>query len=97
MNGQHLRALSIEELAPKAGEALVAGGVCKDAGGEVATGAAALLQGSLELVADVVGQAQEVLGYDVSAAYEFVLGSIASAYCCMSTPDVARVQRQGWF
>ncbi|CAM9410163.1 unnamed protein product, partial [Laminaria digitata] len=29
MNGQHLRALPVEDLAPKVGEALVEGGVCK--------------------------------------------------------------------
>ena len=68
MNGQHLRALPVEELAPKVGEALVEGGVCKDADGAFAKGAAALLQGSLELVGDVVGQAQDVMGYNVSMA-----------------------------
>lgn len=68
MNSQHLRALPVEELSPKVGEALVEGGVCKDAGGAFAMGAAALLQGSLELVGDVVGQAQDVMGYPVSMA-----------------------------
>lgn len=51
------------------GQALVEAGVCKDAGGAFAMGAAALLQGSLELVADVVGQAQGTLGYTVSTAW----------------------------
>lgn len=58
----------MEELAPKVGEALVEGGVCKDADGAFAKDSAALLQGSLELVADVVGQAKDVTGYDVSPA-----------------------------
>lgn len=66
MNGQHLRALPVDDLAPMVGQALVEAGVCKDAGGAFAMGAAALLQGSLELVADVVSQAQDTLGYTVS-------------------------------
>lgn len=47
------------------GETLVGAGVCKDATGSFATGATSLLQGSLELVADVVDQAQDVMGFDV--------------------------------
>lgn len=70
MNGQHLRALPVEELAPKVGEALVEGGVCKDASSAFATGAAALLQGSLELVGDVVDQANDVMGYNVSIKFD---------------------------
>lgn len=66
MNGQHLRALPIEELSPKVGEALAEAGICKDPSGEFAKKAGVLLQGSLELVADVVPQAQDVLAYPVS-------------------------------
>lgn len=70
MNGQHLRALPVEELAPMVGSALVEAGVCKDAGGAFANGAASLLQGSLELVTDVVSQTPDVLGYKVNIVYE---------------------------
>lgn len=70
MNGQHLRALPVEELAPMVGSALVEAGVCKDAGGAFANGAASLLQGSLELVTDVVSQTPDVLGYKVNRVYE---------------------------
>lgn len=65
MNGQHLRALPVEELTPMVQKALVEAGVCKDAEGAFATHAAGLLQGSLELVADVVEQTKAVLAYDV--------------------------------
>ena len=66
MNGQHLRALPVEELTPMVGEALAEAGVCKEAGGTFAARASALLQGSLELVADAVKQTKTVLSYDVS-------------------------------
>lgn len=65
MNGQHVRALPAEELAPMVGEALVEAGVCKEPNGVFASESAALLQGSLELVTDVVGQAEEVMEYKV--------------------------------
>lgn len=65
MNGQHLRALPIEELVPKVGEALTEVGMCNDATGEFAKKAGVLLQGSLELVADVIPQAKDVLAYQV--------------------------------
>lgn len=65
MNGQHLRALPVEELSPMVGSTLVEAGVCKDATGAFAKGAASLLQGSLELVTDAVSQAHDVLGYKV--------------------------------
>lgn len=45
---------------------LVEAGVCKDASGAFANGAASLLQGSLELVTDAVSQTQDVLGYKAS-------------------------------
>ncbi|CAM9762453.1 unnamed protein product [Ascophyllum nodosum] len=64
MNGQHLRALPVEELTPMVGEALAEAGVCKEAGGAFAARASALLQGSLELVADAVKQTKTVLSYD---------------------------------
>lgn len=69
MNGQHVRALPLDELAPKVGDTLVKAGICKDASGAFAKGASSLIQGSLELVADVVGLAQGVLRYDVSNAW----------------------------
>eukprot|EP00903_Cladosiphon_okamuranus_P013091 g12211.t1 len=75
MNGQHLRALPLEELSPMVGSALVEAGVCKDAVGEFAKGAASLLQGSLELVTDAVVQTQDVLGYK----FEEVIRSKESA------------------
>lgn len=65
MNGQHLRALPMEELVPKVGEALAEVGMCKEATGEFAKKAGILLQGSLELVADVISQARDVLDYKV--------------------------------
>lgn len=65
MNGQHLRALPVEELTPMVGAALVEAGVCKDAEGAFAAHTAGLLQGSLELVADVVEQTKAVLAYEV--------------------------------
>lgn len=67
MNGQHVRALPVEELAPMVGSALVEAGVCKGAGGAFAMGATSLLQGSLELITDVVGETHDVMGYKVSA------------------------------
>ncbi|CAB1103538.1 unnamed protein product [Ectocarpus sp. CCAP 1310/34] len=63
MNGQHLRALAVEELIPMVGSALVEAGVCKDAGGPFVMSAATLVQGSLELVTDAINQTQDVLGY----------------------------------
>lgn len=65
MNGQHLRALPVEEVAPMVGSALVEADVCKDSGGSFAMGAAALVQGSLELVNDAVSQTRDVLEYKV--------------------------------
>lgn len=65
MNGQHLRALPVEQLTPMVGKALIEAGVCKDAESAFAAHTAGLLQGSLELVADVVEQTKEVLTYDV--------------------------------
>lgn len=65
MNGQHVRALPVEELAPMVGNVLVEAGVCKDAGGAFAMSAASLLQGSLELITDAVSQTHDVLGYKV--------------------------------
>lgn len=65
MNGQHLRALPTEKLAPKIGDALVEAGICKDATGEFVTGTGVLLQGSLELIADVVPQVEDVMNYQV--------------------------------
>lgn len=53
------------------GSTLLEAGVCKDAGGAFATGAASLLQGSLELVTDAVTQTQDVLGYKVSLRDSF--------------------------
>ncbi|CAM9597847.1 unnamed protein product [Ectocarpus sp. 13 AM-2016] len=63
MNGQHLRALAVEELVPMVGSMLVEAGVCKDAGGPFVMSAATLVQGSLELVTDAISQTQDVLGY----------------------------------
>lgn len=65
MNGQHVRALPLEELAPMVGSVLVEAGVCKDAGGAFAMGAASLLQGSIELITDAVSQTRDVMGYKV--------------------------------
>ncbi|CAM9199309.1 unnamed protein product [Hapterophycus canaliculatus] len=64
MNGQHLRALPVEEVAPMVGSALVEADVCKESGGSFAMGAASLVQGSLELVNDAVGQTRDVLKYE---------------------------------
>eukprot|EP00752_Nemacystus_decipiens_P005945 g5369.t1 len=75
MNGQHLRALPVEELAPMVGSTLLEAGMCKDADGAFAKGAASLLQGSLELVTDAVNQTKDVLGYK----FEEVIKSEESA------------------
>lgn len=48
------------------GSSLAEAGVCKDAGGAFAKGAASLIQGSLELVTDAVSLTHDVLGYKVS-------------------------------
>lgn len=55
------------------GSTLVEADVCKDAGGTFAKGAASLLQGSLELVTDVVIQTHDVLGYKVSTRTKLTL------------------------
>ena len=55
------------------GSTLVEAGVCKDATGAFAKGAASLLQGSLELVTDAVSQAHDVLGYKVIPEQFFFL------------------------
>lgn len=65
MNGQHVRALPVEELAPMVGSVLVEAGVCKDVGGAFAMGATSLLQGSIELITDAISQTHDVMGYKV--------------------------------
>ncbi|CAM9179987.1 unnamed protein product [Choristocarpus tenellus] len=65
MNGQHLRAMPAEELAPMVGEVLVKEGICTDAGGAFASGAAAVSKGSMELIADVIPLTKVVMSYQL--------------------------------
>jgi hypothetical protein len=84
---QHLRALPTEELAPLVGAALVDAGICKDASGAFATGATGLCKGSMELVADVVPQIQQLLQYPVSGFFFASLAAAASVlYMCLYEP-----------
>lgn len=80
MNGQHLRALPVEELAPMVGSALVEADVCKEASGDFATAAASLVQGSLELVNDAVSQTRDVLEYKVPSVNEIVPSNISPCF-----------------
>lgn len=80
MNGQHLRALAVEELVPMVGSTLVEAGVCKDAGGAFVRSAASLLQGSLELVTDAISQTQDMLEYKVKTD-RYPLNEAEEAIC----------------
>jgi hypothetical protein len=66
---QHLRALPTEELSPLVGAALVDAGICKDVNGAFAVGATNLCKNSMELVADVVPQIEQLLKYPVSLTF----------------------------
>lgn len=55
-----------QDLVPMVGEALVGAGICKVADGAFVSGATALLQGSLELVVDIVPLARETLDFQVN-------------------------------
>lgn len=83
MNGQHVRALPVEELLPSAGEALVEAGLCKDPTSPFVAQATTLLQGSLELVSDIIPQAQQTLNYPVRAAVEE--RAIVGLFCCSAS------------
>lgn len=86
MNGQHVRALAVEELVPMVGSTLVKAGVCKDAGGAFVTSAASLIQGSLELVTDAISQTQDMLGYKVKADM-YPWNEAGEAMCTCPFPD----------
>jgi hypothetical protein len=62
-------------------------GICKDANGGFATGATGLCKGSMELVADVVPQIQQLLQYPVSGC----LASLAVlAWCTCASMNLSR-------
>ncbi len=97
MNGQHLRGLPVEELSPMVGSALVEAGVCKDAEGALAKGAASLLQGSLELVTDAVSQTHDVLGYKVTHEPSFTSFFACWWKCCkILVPTNCRQGTRKW-
>lgn len=72
------------------GSALVEAGVCKDAEGAFAKGAASLLQGSLELIVDAVSQTHDVLGFKVTHEPSFVL------FLAFSWKCIARCVARWW-
>jgi glutamyl-tRNA synthetase len=70
MNGQHLRALPVEQLSPLVGSALVEEGVCSSASGAFVDAATAIASGSMELVQDAVPQVKTILSYPVRLQQE---------------------------
>jgi hypothetical protein len=82
MNGQHLRALPEAQLTGLIAGALQQGGVVADACSPFATSLAALVKGSIDLLADAPGQVAPLLGYPLSETVASEAFQPVSGACC---------------